>query len=427
MRIGLAHVDITPRVGGELCGFASRVQPGVGVLDPLQAKALYLTDGSRRLLWIHCDLIGFDPSIIAAFRRWAFTEFGLEPAELMLSATHTHSGPGTLQLDEAGRFDPDYIEFLLDKLHVVARDALARMEECDLVTAHGQLELAVDRRKQPSSHTDPCVVGAGFRRSDGTFAAVILNYAIHPVALGSVNRAVSSDIMGRAADALANQLPGHPMVFATNGACGNLNPPATDVPLHQVVSWGCQIAAAITPRLLAAKAQKQATFSTVARSCLLPLEVVAPAELAAYANAAIARGPSSTAWRIKYRGVIERWRDALLADWKNGPVPHQREVELFAIDLGGLVFLGINAEVFSRFTEWIRGTTGRRVCIVAYANGNLGYLCTREAYAEGGYEVDDAHFFYGGYRFQAGALEILAESAADLLRALPPPSEFPAP
>jgi hypothetical protein len=59
MILGTSQVDITPKPGVELSGFAARIQPSVGVLDPLLAKRLYLTQGDARLLWLHCDLTGY--------------------------------------------------------------------------------------------------------------------------------------------------------------------------------------------------------------------------------------------------------------------------------------------------------------------------------------------------------------------------------
>jgi len=414
MRIGVGQVDITPLPGGELCGFAARIQPSTGVLDPLFAKVIYLTDHGRQLLWVHCDLIGFDGSIVANFRRWAQDELGLKHAEVMLSATHTHSGPPTIHLEAAGAYDSTYAEFLQRQLRAAAKLALAHTEAASLVHAAGNLDLAVDRRKKPSSHTESRVGGVGFRRPDGTFVAAILNYAIHPVALGPTNRAVSADLLGRAAASLAERLPGRPLVLATNGACGNLDPPALDVSVSQLETWGRQIADAVAPALATAPAMPGATFSTAIRVTSLPLDVLDPVALATFTEGALERGPRAGAWRPIFRGVVEHWRDALLAAWKAGSVPQQREVELFAINFGGVTFVGINAEVFSRFAEGLRQSAGQPVYVLSYANGDLGYLPTREAYAEGGYEVDEAHLFYGGFRFKAGALEQLAASAADL-------------
>ena len=184
MIVGTSQIEITPKPGVELSGFAARTQPSTGVLDPLFAKALYLACDNSDLLWIHCDLIGFERGVVQAFRRWAKNELGLEEAHVMLSATHTHAGPCTIHLREAGEYDAAYAEFLMVRLREAARAAVKRAEPCELISVEGRLNLAVDRRKTASAHTDPRVAALGFRRGDGTFAAAIVNYAVHPVALG---------------------------------------------------------------------------------------------------------------------------------------------------------------------------------------------------------------------------------------------------
>src|SRR5262245_19056017 len=60
MNVGAAQIDITPQVGCELSGYAARVQPSVGVLDRLFAKAIYLQNESARLLWLQADVIAID-------------------------------------------------------------------------------------------------------------------------------------------------------------------------------------------------------------------------------------------------------------------------------------------------------------------------------------------------------------------------------
>ena len=242
MNIGTSEIDITPKPGVELSGFAARTQPSIGILDPLFAKALYLVDGHERLLWLHCDLVGVDHAVVAAFRRWADEKLGLAPDQVMISATHTHAGACTIHLQEAGEYDAEYVEFLQDRLRSVTRAAMARTEHVDLVAVEGVLDLAVDRRKTASAHTDPRVAAFGFRRSQGGFAAVVVNYAMHPVGLGASNRLISADYPGQTAQVLAGQLPGKPIVLVTNGACANLNPPAEDVPFERISAWGRQVA-----------------------------------------------------------------------------------------------------------------------------------------------------------------------------------------
>ena len=50
-----------------------------------------------------------------------------------------------------------------------------------------------------------------------------------------------------------------------------------------------------------------------------------------------------------------------------------------------------------------------------YANGNIGYLPFREAYHEGGYEVETAYKFYNNFLVSAGSYELVREQAIFML------------
>ena len=417
MNLGTSQVDITPQPGVELSGFAARVQPSTGVLDPLFAKALYLVCDGEKMLWIHCDLIGFDRAIVQIFRHWAHAELGLNENQIMLSATHTHAGPCTIHLREAGEYDPTYVEFLQTRLRDASKRAIASTEKCELVSVEGHLDLAVDRRKTASAHTDPRVAALGFRRGDGSFVASILNYAMHPVSLGPTNRLISTDTSGQAALTLAQQLPGKPVVFVTNGACANLNPPAENVSFDQVKHWGSQIANAAGNLLRTAKAHVKPKLKIIKRVVPLPLEVLDANGINRFADGALHNADPLAQWGEKYRRVVEHWRNTLLEQGRENGNGHHK-AELFGVSLNGIILLGANAEVFSEFTDLLRQGSEKKIYLIGYANGDVGYLPTRAAYAEGGYEVEVAHMFYGGFRPKAGGLELLAAAAKELVAEL---------
>ena len=300
------------------------------------------------------------------------------------------------------------------RLHDVAHAAINRTERCKLISVEGQLNLAVDRRKTASSHTDPRVAALGFRRGDGSFVAAVVNYAMHPVALGPSNRMVSADMSGQAAATLAEQLPGKPVVLVTNGACANLNPPAENVAFAQMQKWGAQIADAVGGLLRTAKAAEEPKLKIVTRVVLLPLEVLDVDGINHFADRALLNADPLAQWGDKYRRVVEYWRTTLLGNGcENGHGHH--EAELFGLRLNGVILVGANAEVFSEFTDMLREYSDRRIYLIGYANGDVGYLPTRAAYAEGGYEVEVAHMFYGGFRPKPGGLELLAAAATDLV------------
>jgi hypothetical protein len=301
-------------------------------------------------------------------------------------------------------------------LREAAEAALSQTEECEVVTTEGHLDLAVDRRQQASKHTDPRVAALGFRRSDGAFKAVVVNYAMHPVALGSSNRQISADMPGQTALRLSGQLPSHPVVLVTNGACGNLNPPAENVPFTQIEAWGGQIADAVAARLAQAPPTPQPLLRVAARVFPLPLDALDVAGIEAFARKALLDRKSLAEWGDKYRCAVEQWRSSLVAAAHAGHAIDHRDAELFALRLGDVILVGANAEVFSEFTDWLRAGTKQKVYVIGYANGDMGYLPTQAAYAEGGYEVEVAHLFYGGLRPKAGGLELLAREAKALLQ-----------
>jgi hypothetical protein len=221
---------------------------------------------------------------------------------------------------------------------------------------------------------------------------------------------------GQAALRLSRLLPGRPIVLVTNGACGNLNPPAENVPFAQVEAWGAQTADAVAPRLTQTPPVSRPLMHLAACVFPLPLETMDVAGIEAFARKALLDKKSLTEWGDKYRRTVEKWRSKLVAATEADRVIDHRDAELFALRLGDVILLGANAEVFSAFTDWLRVGTDQKVYVVGYANGDMGYLPTQAAYAEGGYEVDVAHLFYGGFRPKPGGLELLAREAKALLK-----------
>lgn len=417
MRIGVSQIEITPPVGAELSGFAARTQPSTGLLDRLLARCLYVEDADKKLLWITLDVLGLERAFVQSFRGWAAERLRIAPDHIMLSATHTHSGPATIALQEAGTYDADYVQTLRSRLEELAQAALVELDECDLVAAEGTCDLTQDRRRKPSAHTDRQAGSIAWRRADGSFVAVLMNYPMHAVALGPTNRSISADVPGQVAATLASELPGSPVVLVTNGACGNLNPPCENVPYAQVQAWGRGVAESVLGGLKTARPVRDARLHVLSRLVPLPLDVLTGREIEAYADKALTYTAPLTEWGDKYRRAIEHWRRTMRESARNG-VKTESEVELFGARIGPLVFVGVNTEVFSRFTAMLREATAQPVYVVGYANGDRGYLPTREAYDEGGYEVEVAHLFYGGFRFKRGALETLAEAGAELVRSL---------
>lgn len=411
MNIGVEQADITPPVGVELSGFIAREQPSTGILDRLHARALYLEEDSERLLWIHSDLIGFQEPSVSALRDWIQRRCGLGRRQIILSATHTHCGPATVHLLGCGRFEDEYVQRLLQRIEELSERAMYKPQPCRLVVAEGALDLAVDRRSKPTSAVDPRVGALGWVDNGGSFIAAAVVYSMHAVALGAV-RHISADWPGRASATLSALLPGKPVVLVSPGACGNINTPQCGAPLEAMHTWGDRVAEAAVQPLLEAQ-PVDAALKTAAQTVELPLDVLSPDEVNACAES-LRRGHFP---KPRQAAVVREWQRCRLHDLAAGQ-PDSMKAELSAVRIGPVILLGVNAEVFVQFTTAVCERTGQTVYTLGYCNGLFGYLPTRAAFDEGGYEPEFAHLYYNTFPLKAGALETLIDAACEMIGTL---------
>src|SRR5262245_40373990 len=93
LQAGLARIDITPTQPVMLAGYASRKELSRQVHDPLFARAIAFDQDHRRLVLVAVDNCGFYNATAEPLRRAVIAASGLNPSELLLCATHTHSAP----------------------------------------------------------------------------------------------------------------------------------------------------------------------------------------------------------------------------------------------------------------------------------------------------------------------------------------------
>jgi hypothetical protein len=158
------------------------------------------------------------------------------------------------------------------------------------------------------------------------------------------------------------------------------------------------------------------TLRLASRVVPIALDVLGVDQINEIADRYIGHADSVGEWGDRYVRALEKWRRSRTEEVRDGQCAATADMEIFAVRLGPAVMLGVNAEVFSAFTDLVREATGRSVYTVGYANGVRGYLPTKVAYDEGGYEVETAHFFYNSFRFKPGGLEHLADEAVQLVR-----------
>jgi neutral ceramidase len=90
------------------------------------------------------------------------------------------------------------------------------------------------------------------------------------------------------------------------------------------------------------------------------------------------------------------WAEESLAQLESNRLPHSVPAEVQVIRLGDIALVGVPGELFVELGLAIkRDSRLDYTFICGFANGNVGYIPTRYAYARGGYEINAAFKYYG--------------------------------
>ena len=244
LRAGVSRVDITPPLGVDLWGYFDRSGPANGKLDPLFARVLVLDDGRQSVAVLTLDLgRSFGPPQIAWLRDKARRQHAV--AEVMLIASHTHSGPVIDDSHDEGV--PEWEQRALEKIADSIGEAVSKLKAARVGVGLGQATLGHNRRViqsdgsvkmlwrnstgQQTGMIDPTV---GVIRVDGANEvpmAILVNYACHPVIFGPDNLRYSADYPGAMARLVESSFDNKPICFFLQGAPGDINPQMDKTPL----------------------------------------------------------------------------------------------------------------------------------------------------------------------------------------------------
>ena len=148
LRSGTARVDITPKVPVALAGYAGRKGLSQGVHDRLFARVVAFEQGGHRLVIVATDLLGIYGTANETIRKTIVTTCHLEPSELFLAATHTHSGP-SVGID-GKRGMPSNIAYTKDlgpTLATAVTQALGNTTPVRIGVGSGSSPVGVNRRQ----------------------------------------------------------------------------------------------------------------------------------------------------------------------------------------------------------------------------------------------------------------------------------------
>lgn len=434
LRAGWSSTDITPPVGVDLSGFGGREGPSEGVHDRLHAKAICAADGERSVAVITADIIGLDAGTVAEVRRAVATRIGPDAPELMIACSHTHSGPSTPCLPSLGQPDPAYMADLKGSFVDIVAEAWESMTEATIGAARRDVAIGINRRERTAEDrivlgrneggaTAPYVDVVRLEAKDRKGCAVLFAHAAHAVTLGGGNLLTSADWPGYAQRFVEESLGGGCVALFGQGCCGNINsePRGTFEVAEQ---QGRTLAEAVADAAADVDLSGEATVdgrSVVLQLALRPPPSVEEARaLLQQAEEALESGRETDnyGWRQCRRGLVD-WAGRLLKLAEDGAQDLTQAFEVQALRIGDIAIVGLPGEVFVEYQLRIRECSPfAHTLVLAYANGNIGYVPTADAFPQGGYEVDTAIRYYGTTMLTPDCEEIVVDGACELLAEL---------
>jgi len=131
-RVGVAQADITPPLGSNLGGyFHARIAKEAR--GKLYTRTMVIENGGKRIAVIANDLLYITDEISIKAREKISSSCGLSPEEIMITATHTHTGPALLTIPGLPYdHDPAYVGELIEKIVQGAREACDSMFDAEI-------------------------------------------------------------------------------------------------------------------------------------------------------------------------------------------------------------------------------------------------------------------------------------------------------
>jgi hypothetical protein len=197
----------------------------VGTHDPIRVRALYLEDGDTGIVLVSADLHSITPELRERV-------LGLAPADLaenhiILTATHTHNGPGGLSKSWfARRYMGRYMDEMVELVAQGIADAIAE-------AMAGKKRATIGFKVAAEEGLTRDLFGEGGKRksqvgvirvddSDGNPIAILGSLSAHPTtAPESDVLALSADFPGYFCAELESMSQGDTVAFFLNGALGD--------------------------------------------------------------------------------------------------------------------------------------------------------------------------------------------------------------
>lgn len=423
IKAGFGRVDITPQKYGPMGGFGNDHERFCDtIIDRPLGTCVAITDeAGETILLITTDCLHTNRPQVATIREAITAATGIPGQQIMIAATHTHSGPsingvGMTQTQE-------YFQHQAKQLSIAARLALEDSSPAQVRIGQQILpQMTFDRHYRMNDGT---AKGTGFGSLESGYKdhldkadeqmqvirfiredaqdIVLINWQSHATFVGRSNEGkLCADYIAPLRDHLEG-LTGCQMAFF-QGACGNLGPqsriPEKNVVETNYIAYGRKLAEHAAEIMEKAQPVSGGAIRTQQLQYKAIVNHTEDDKLAAAEEAmAIYRANPQLEHKDRRQLMRDRGFDSYLHAGsivnraKAGPYV---EVELNALAVGDISFVTAPFEMFCSIPVYIKKNTPYAMTFfMGYCNGSYSYLPDNFGFEFPSYEVRSCRFLKG--------------------------------
>ena len=221
---GASRVDITPPPGMPMAGYSANANYGEGFRTRIYASVVYLKGaGDRPVAIVQCDLLAGSELVSQRLAEMIADKTDLDAGGIMMSGTHTHSGPGNLfgsnfyvkNASNKSGLDMEFFDFVTERIssaiieayenRVPARIATGYKEVYGYTRNRSIMAYSANENADPEKAADihravnPGMYMLrvdGLNRKTGSYhpIAAVTSFSIHGTTVPASNRLYNADV-----------------------------------------------------------------------------------------------------------------------------------------------------------------------------------------------------------------------------------------
>lgn len=370
VKIYTSQVDISPDRPVYIRGHAMRKGKSQGIHDRLEATVCWFVNDDIKHLFINGDMSNWDYDFVHEFKKRICETLPVKQENIVLSATHTHSGPVLTTTESSMPHDEEYRNEVMDKLADAAISSYGKEVNVEkIICTQGESNGYYGNRNSKNKYGDNTIYMFEFKDSNDSNVAAFINISCHATLLSPEEYQLSGDLFGAIRRKMSNYLGVVPMMM--NGNAGDMS--------NRLYRKNNDFAE--LDRVSAGIAHQIMGFSNKTEICLSNEKVKTFTFNVNYKTDKEALENKLEIFTRKLDSVTEyddrKWIISEIAGFKRKLAVDYVDLnfETTIYRMGDLELVIIPGELVSEFGRIIKKTSSAKVCVVwGYANGQTTYI-----------------------------------------------------